>query len=1111
MKKTGKTVAFTTLLALANLQAYEWRNTFPETKVVRYLSAASDENRVVLGGPDGGFWTTTDFETFTDLSFRTNLDVIKITRFNGSWGAILAKNNFFSGENVAELDGVVAFSNDGFHWDISVPPGFDSGASIRAIEGGPTGWVLGSGLNPRGDFSSDPFGFLTTNGKVWESFPFAAGVTSGFSRASHIDYEEGTWLAFAGNVLYRSSDGRNWDLVNDTPSFAGASDSAFTNGTWVVLTAFQLQVSNDLGETWQSASTGISTTGIAAVGDSFVATGTGGEIAISTNGINWAPVRTGGRFHDNGLSDVVEFQGKAYAVGEGGLILKSDVNDLLDWTVKAGRSSKHSFEVGSFETGLTHDGESFIAVSGVENDLALFSSPDGESWTLQVENTSDLVRSATVSGGGVTLFAGARLNPESGRYEDRMFRYENGLYEALADPDIEGSNLEMAGYANGHFFLNTFDNQQGNSEVIVSISTDGRSWSPTLRIPLSSIGNINRDAVSVVHTGSEYYIAFFSDFDSSNVRLYRSGDLTTWEEVSNNLPTGRGTLTYGNGRFVATTFSNGTFYSDNGRLFFSVTGPPDGNGIDGATHIATNGNRFFAFTEGRMWVSEDGINWDGLAEDQDITFARGSLVAAEGKLVVLGDEPQTGTSLESIFVTEDTAIPRPEFNFLGRVATNRGSTQAVLIEMMNNPVGEISVDLREGDETRATLSFNDSFGGLTFFASASIDTNQQPERTLILSSADGQVGPQGSFRIDQTPGVARTDFSSFRLSRFSEVEIANGLAEIDADPELDGVSNGLEFLFDLDPANRDSSSLPALRLAPHPDDPECLQVRFFAPRFIANSDLRFSIDYSTDLVTFTPLFAEDFVLAPVPGESELATLTFNSLPLVTGEVPYFFRLRAANSNESEFGGSSTFTGFDDFDGSSVDLEKWQVVFPQGPLSAGVSFSQANGQLQLSGNTPGGQENFGSLLWNRPLPLDESWQVEVSYRSGDISLGSDDQFAGAGIFLVSELNEEGLQAIFEYVRDPSGQLELQVGDEQSRIEGVTANGTKRLTWDHQTRSLTASYRTSDSSVFRTAASVSDPFAEGLTEVNLLLGISGQNANFIDPLALDQFSVTTRRDP
>lgn len=183
----------------------------------------------------------------------------------------------------------------------------------------------------------------------------------------------------------------------------------------------------------------------------------------------------------------------------------------------------------------------------------------------------------------------------------------------------------------------------------------------------------------------------------------------------------------------------------------------------------------------------------------------------------------------------------------------------------------------------------------------------------------------------------------------------------------------------------------------------------------------------------------------------------------------------------------------------------------GPLPGGLSFGQAGGQIRMTGSAGAGQEGFAGLLWNTPLLLAESWQIEVAYNSGSISLGSGNSFVGAGIFLLNELDETGLQVGFEYSRDPNGQLELQVGAQETSFAGASQSGTLRLSWNAENQTLTASSRNSGEVAFDVASVLSDPFDAGLTEVNLLLGISVENASLVNPLALDDFSVSTLKNP
>ena len=225
----------------------------------------------------------------------------------------------------------------------------------------------------------------------------------GTSDINGIAYGGGKFVAVGeSGKMATSTDGIAWTEITSTNSKFGSNNNtingvAYGDGKWVAVGVYgKMARWNGSDPSWTEIQAGTSSNqsqfpssstypinGIAYGGGTFVAVGSGGRMAYSTDGgEHWSPLTYGTGTGKSGFSSIESINGIAWsgskfvAVGLYGTIAYSD--NGVDWAaVPAGTGSGKS-QFSGYINGIAWGGGKFIAVSALGN---MATSDDGIEWT----------------------------------------------------------------------------------------------------------------------------------------------------------------------------------------------------------------------------------------------------------------------------------------------------------------------------------------------------------------------------------------------------------------------------------------------------------------------------------------------------------------------------------------------------------------------------------------------------------------------------------------------------------------------------------------------------------------------------------------------------------
>ncbi len=308
--------------------------------------------------------------------------------------------------------------------------------------------------------------------------------------------------------------------------------------------------------------------GICFNGEKFLTVGQGGQVAISSDGTNWASHVAS---VDGALRGVDCGGGRFVAVGDAGIIVSSE--DGIAWTLRSGGTGRHLNAVSAY-------GDGFVTAG---NFGSLATSTNGLDWHAARAPTTNALRSA-LHANGHFLFTGFLGTVVSG--------LEITNLEVRASPTTQ--SLLATAFGNGVFIA-----VGANGTVITSI--DATNWfSQSLGV---------QDQLRSIAFGNGSFVAVG---DSGSALVSPNGTNWTKHEMGGFLSLS--SITYGNGRFVAVTgfLSSGPVVSvvtstdgiiwDHVRGIFPVSGVTFGSGL-----FLTADN------SPGIYVSSDGLRWDRYA------------------------------------------------------------------------------------------------------------------------------------------------------------------------------------------------------------------------------------------------------------------------------------------------------------------------------------------------------------------------------------------------------------------------------------------------------------------------------------------------------------------
>gem|GEM_PF-1244248 len=163
--------------------------------------------------------------------------------------------------------------------------------------------------------------------------------------------------------------------------------------------------------------------------------------------------------------------------------------------------------------------------------------------------------------------------------------------------------------------------------------------------------------------------------------------------------------------------------------------------------------------------------------------------------------------------------------------------------------------------------------------------------TSLTLSGTGLVTVRASQAGDATYAAATPvdrsftvtgNFNAWQNARFTSGELANAaVSGPNADPDGDGYSNFLEYALGLEPKSADSTGLPEVSTT-------STEWTYSYTRPVDRADVTYSVEISSDLVTWTSVGVIHAFLAPADGGKEVWQAKY---PLA-GANNIFFRLRA---------------------------------------------------------------------------------------------------------------------------------------------------------------------------------------------------------------------------
>jgi len=438
--------------------------------------------------------------------------------------------------------------------------------------------------------------FTSTNGSDWVRGTLPGWAVSPFLKTLFsITYGGGRFVAGGDGTLFYSDDGETWQQgIAPANGFSSVYGVAFRNGRFVGVTPDGPRYSDD-GRTWALSAWNTSILGspegltaILAGPDRFMAVGWWGWLYRSSDGINWAKVKSVGTGCD--LYGIAYGNGHWVAVGDPGNTIFNSTNGV-DWIAVPSPATNMLMQV------TFADGQ-FTAVGGEyyvgEEVGTVLTSADGLDWEQQPIQAPYMLAGAT-SGGGTRVAVG---------YHGVLFSSTNGATWQERGTSATYYDLSDVVWAKGAFYAVGQPQPQSGGVPSLMTSPDGHDWqtvwSGAEQGVLRSICEGNGMLLAVGNSGAP----------SLGRLVVTSADGTSWTRRDVGGDEGFSMVAFGNGTFVAdgdsSTFPY-SYYSTNGVSWTKAQNGPRG----GNPHFA--GGKFLANTDtgpsSGLAVSGDGVTW----------------------------------------------------------------------------------------------------------------------------------------------------------------------------------------------------------------------------------------------------------------------------------------------------------------------------------------------------------------------------------------------------------------------------------------------------------------------------------------------------------------------
>jgi len=472
---------------------------------------------------------------------------------------------------------------------------------------------------------------------------------------------------------------------------------------------------------WTSRSAAAQTAfgGLAYGNNLFYATDSDNNIHTSDTGLDWTAQPNGSTQR---LNAITYGNNTAVAVGRGGTILTSD-DDGATWTARTSGTTQNLLEV-------SYENTTFFALGA---NGGIFTSADGVSWTARASGTTDALR-------GVA--------------------YGNGVYI------IVGINSTILRSNNGVNWTPLYNDMNGNGRY----DRPGEQWAPDTFADF----NVNEDDLYDIVYANNRFVAVF--YDST---LTSTNNGATWTRAL--IGTARSqylSLAQGNNLFVVGGQGGDLRTSTNGTAWTQRT-----SGVGSQFADVTYGNgRFLASSASALITSTDGITWrdTNIVHYEDVAYGDGTFVAvSEAGSVLTSDDVVTWRSRVSPTTERLAGISYGDTSFVAVgnngaiIASTDATTWVTRMSGTTENLRDVAYDndrfvavgangaiLTSDDDTTWTARISgvtDDIAGVAYDGSRFIAVG---EGGVILTSSDGTAIAWSSVANTITDDLAGIDYAN---------------------------------------------------------------------------------------------------------------------------------------------------------------------------------------------------------------------------------------------------------------------------------------------------------------------------------------------------------------
>lgn len=426
--------------------------------------------------------------------------------------------------------------------------------------------------------------YIATGGNLFSSKDLmnfnTLNTTSNYPSVTYFCDELDRLFLFTSSKL-KYSDNNGFDFTEIPWEYSTVLSMVYGNGKLVAVgTNYSIYVSSDNGLTWTRVQTGVNYLyeKIIYKNGLFIAVGGFGSgagiISVSSDGINWSTSNYNRTLRDIDFSDDLQL---FVTVGNDGYTVYS--SDGINWTVNWLTDTENMMCV-KYVPWLN----SFVA-SGIKNYFSL----DGINWEEK--------------GDGITSISSNICHISISDNGNILAFEENGelKYSLNCEKYFYFNNLDFS--INDSIFSNKLNKFiivgiKDNLSNAIAISADGIKWEET-----TSPGT--KRLLNIVECGSYFFVVERTD---SNITIYKSSDLNTWESVFSGTGYFSSSAIATNDHLIIFRFA-GAFYSssDYGQTW-EITSTE--NAINSICYSESKQVFIAAGSNGIILSSVDGINWE---------------------------------------------------------------------------------------------------------------------------------------------------------------------------------------------------------------------------------------------------------------------------------------------------------------------------------------------------------------------------------------------------------------------------------------------------------------------------------------------------------------------